>query len=285
VFDLQLDAEAPGQVPRGEHPVDGAGREHRPAAQQHRVGEAVRHFLHVVGDEHHHRRLGVAGQRGEPAQQILAAAQVEPGGGLVEQQELGVGHQRPRDLHPLALALGQGGELAPDQVRAAERIQEFHRPGHVTGVVVLLPPAEDAVRRGEHEVDDLFAGRDLFGDRGAGQPDPGAQLEQVDLAERLAEHLDRALAREHRGGRHLEQGGLARAVRADQDPALVLVRRPVHVTQQDRRVTPHLDATQPQYLVGHRAPFLRAAPARCPAETEPMPCWLRGVQGVPAGRD
>src|SRR5271168_2682337 len=48
VLDLQLDAEAPGQVPPGEHLLDRPGRQHRPAAQQHRVGEAVRDLLHVV---------------------------------------------------------------------------------------------------------------------------------------------------------------------------------------------------------------------------------------------
>src|SRR5580700_7579135 len=77
VLDLELDAEAPGQVPRGEHLVDRPGRQHRPAAQQHGVGEAVRDLFHVVGDQHHHRRLGVAGELGQPAQQVLTAAQVQ----------------------------------------------------------------------------------------------------------------------------------------------------------------------------------------------------------------
>src|SRR6266568_4600049 len=183
VLDLQLDAEAPGQVPRGEDLLDRAGREHRAAAQQHGVGEAVGYLFDMVGDQHHHRRLGIAGQLGEPPQQVLAAAQVEPRGRLVEQQQLRVGHQRPGDLRP--------------------------------------------------------------------------QVEDVNLAEALAEDLDGALGGEHQGGGHLEQGGLARPVRPDQDPPLVPVCRPVHVAQQDRRVPADLDAAQPQHLVGHRAPFLR----------------------------
>src|SRR5580693_2009546 len=182
VFDLELDAEAPGQVPRGEHLVDRPGRQYRPAAQQHGVGEAVRNLFHVVGDQHHHRRLGVVGELGQAAQQVLAAAQVQARGRLVQQQQLGVGHQGPGDLNPLALPLGQGGELAPDQVRAAERVEQFDGAGDVGGVVVLLPPAEDGVGGGEHQVDDLLVGRDLLGDGGAGQADPGAQVEDVDLA-------------------------------------------------------------------------------------------------------
>ena len=194
-----------------------------------------------------------------------------PAAALVEQQKLRVGHQGPGDLHPLALALGQGGEPAPDQVRAAERVEQLDGAGDVRGVVVLLPPAEDGVGGGQDQVDDLLVGRDLFGDGGAGQPDPGPQFEEVDLAQALAEDLDRALTREHRGGGHLEQGGLARAVRSDQDPAFVLVRRPVQVAEQDRRVLGRtLNAPQPQHLVGHQVPFLGTAPdPRMARQTEP----------------
>src|SRR5712691_8249424 len=143
VLDLQLDAEAPGQVPRGEDLLDRAGREHRAPAQQHRVGEAVGHLFDMVGDQHQDRKLGIAGQLAQPPQQVLAAAQVEPGGRLVEQQQLRVGHQRPGDLHPLALALGEGRELAPDQVRAAERVEYHDRAGDVGRAVFLFPPAQD----------------------------------------------------------------------------------------------------------------------------------------------
>ena len=66
-----------------------------------------RELLDVVGDQHRRRRVGVGGEPGQAAQEVLAAAEVHAGGGLVEQQQLGVGHQRAGDLHPLALALAQ----------------------------------------------------------------------------------------------------------------------------------------------------------------------------------
>jgi hypothetical protein len=260
VLDLQLDAEALGQVPLGEDLRDRPGGEHRAPAQQHRVGEAVGHLFDMVGDQHHHRRLGIAGQLGEAPQQVLPPAQVEPGGRLVEQQQLGVGHQRPGDLHPLALTLGEGREPAPDQVRAAEGVEDLDRAGDIGRVVLLPPPAEDGVGGGEHQVDDLLTGRHLLGDRGAGQPDPGPQFEDVDLAEPLAEYLHGALRGEHQRGRHLEQRGLARSVRPDQDPPFVPVRRPVDVPQQDRRIPPDLDAAHPQHLVGHPTPLSRSPP-------------------------
>src|ERR1700722_8578164 len=282
VLDLELDAEAAGQGPRGEHLIDRPGRQHRPAAQHHGVGEAVRDLFHVVGDQHHHRRLGVAGELGEAAQQVLTAAQVQARGRLVEQQQLGVGHHGPGDLNPLALPLGQRGELAPDQVRAAERVEQFDGAGDVGGVVVLLPPAEDRVGGGEHQVDDLLVRRDLLGDGGAGQADPGAQVEDVHLPQLLAEHLDRALGREQRGRRHLEQGGLARAVRADEDPALVLVRRPVDVAQQDRGVPADLDPAEPQHLVGHQgAPFSLLSLETEPTSPDPARPRLSGRVLVP----
>ncbi|GMA84928.1 hypothetical protein GCM10025868_01780 [Angustibacter aerolatus] len=60
----------------------------------------------------------------EAAHEVLAAAEVEAGGGFVEQHELGVGHQRAGDLHPLALALAQRAEGAVGQVRDAERVEQ-----------------------------------------------------------------------------------------------------------------------------------------------------------------
>src|ERR1700744_2014232 len=62
-LDLQRNAEAPGEVLRGKDVLDGARGKDGAAAQQHRMGEAVWHFFDVVGDQHHHRRLGVVCQR------------------------------------------------------------------------------------------------------------------------------------------------------------------------------------------------------------------------------
>ena len=215
---------------------DRPGGQHRAPAQQHRVREARRDLLDVVGDQHHHRRARITDQPGDPAQQVLPAAQVQPGRGLVEQQQLRVRHQGPGDLDPLALAFGQGREPAPDQVRAAERVQQLDRAGHVGGVVILGGPAEDPVGRGQHQVDDLLRGRHPVGDGRAREADPGPQVGRVGVLQALAEDLGRARGRGQQRGRHLEQRGLAGAVRADDHPALVAVHGPVDVTQQHRLV-------------------------------------------------
>ena len=102
---------------RGQHVVDQPRRDDEAVAQQQAVRDAGRDLLDVVGDQHHGRRVRVGGQRGQPADQLLPPGQVEPGRRLVEQQQLRVGHQRPGDLHPLALALATacrtGGRPGP----------------------------------------------------------------------------------------------------------------------------------------------------------------------------
>ena len=257
-LDDQRQAEALGQVRLGEHLRDRARGQHRAPAQQHRVGEVLGHFLDVVGHHHHRGRQRVTGQHGHPLQQVLPAAEVQPGGGLVQQKQLGVGHQRPRDLHALALPLGQGGEPAPDQVRAAERVQELDRAGDVGGLVVLLPAAHDRVGAGEHQVDHFLGRRHPVRQRGAGQADPRPQLEHVGLAEPAAQDLGTALGREQLAGDDLQQRGLPGSVGADDDPALVVMDGPVHVAQQHGPAAPDADTAQPHHLVGHPAPSTAA---------------------------
>ena len=78
-------------------------------------------------------RGGVGGQRRQRGDEVLAPAEVEPGGGLVEEQQLGVDHQRPRDLDPLALALAQGAEGALGELRVRRARPAGSRRGRGRG--------------------------------------------------------------------------------------------------------------------------------------------------------
>src|SRR5215831_18515887 len=259
VFDDERDAEALGQVPLREHRRQRPGREHRAPAQQHGVGEPLGDLLHVMGDHHHGGRSPVQGEVGDPPHEIFPAAQVKARGRLVEQQQFGIGHERTGDLNALALALRQGGEPAPDQVGAAQRVEQFHRPGHIGGLILLFPPPDDRVGGGEDEVDHLLPRRHLVGDGGTGQADPRAQVEDVGRAEPLAQDLRRSLGGEQLGRRHLEQGGLARPVGADHHPPFVVVDRPGDVAEQHGPAPPDADTLQADYLVGHPAPSSAAS--------------------------
>ena len=205
------------------------------------MGEAGRDLLDVVGDQHGGRRLGVHGQHRQRGDQVLAPAEVEAGGRLVEQQQLGVGHQRPGDLDPLALALAEGAEGAVGQVPGPELGEQLVGALVVELVVALTPATDDGVRRRDHHVVHPFAARDLLRDGGAGQPDPGPELEHVDGAEDLAQdahHSGRGV--DLRGG-DLQQRGLAGPVGPEDHPSLVLLDRPVHAFDQGGLAPAHGD--------------------------------------------
>ena len=203
-----------------------AGVNHLALGQDQAVREAVRDLLDVVGDKHQRRSVGVGGQVGQPGHQLLAAAEVKPGGGLVEQQQLGVGHHRPGDQHPLALAFGERAVGAFGEVLGAEAFE--HVDGLlVVDVLILLPPAaHHRVAGGDDQVAHHFLLGHALGERRAAQPDTRAQFGHVDAAEPLAEHERRARRRVLHGRGDAQQRRLARPVRPDDHPAFVEFDRP-----------------------------------------------------------
>ena len=97
--------------------------------QQQHVGEADRDLLDVVGHQH---VGGVAGSTARAVQrgdQLLAAAEVEAGCRLVEQQQPGRGHQRAGQQHALALARREQPEALVGHGGAAHRSRAGRGPG------------------------------------------------------------------------------------------------------------------------------------------------------------
>src|SRR4051794_14306949 len=184
-FDHQRQPEGPREVVGGQGDLERARRDDAPLAHEQDVGEGRGDLLDVVGDQHECRRVGVGREGAEAGDEVLATAEVEARRRLVEQHQLGVGHQGSGDLHPLALTLAQGPEGPVGQVPGPEGGQQLVRPGMVEVVVLLAPAADDAVRRGDHDVADPLAGRQPLGDAGTREADPGSQLEDVDGAEHL----------------------------------------------------------------------------------------------------
>src|ERR1041385_5404378 len=132
---------------------------------------------------------------------------VEPGGRLVEEEELGIGHQRAGERQPLLLA---AGELADPGVAL---LAELHRGEHVvdgTGTAVEAPEELDRLRHGE-----------LLGELGLLERDPEALAERARIPPPgLSEHPD--LPRVGRGEAFadLDGGGLAGAVGPEEAEAL-----------------------------------------------------------------
>ena len=219
--------------------ASGPCRDDPAVREEQRVREPLRDLLDVMRDHDDRRRRGRRGVSAEEPEELLACAEVEARGRLVEEQQFGVGHDRARDLHPLLLAVGEAAEATLGESLEAPLLEHALGTAEVDLLVFLVPAAGDRVGRGEHDIEHGLVARDLAGHRRGGEADHGPELEDVDLAERLLEHVGGALRRMHRGGRDLQQRGLARTVRPEDDPALVGVDAPRHRVEDQIAVADH----------------------------------------------
>ena len=195
-------------------------RDDLPGPQQQRVREAGRDLLDVVGDHDGHGRRRILREDGQGADELLASAEVQAGGGLVQQQQLGVGHERTGGQHALALACRERRERALGEVVDAERGQQLAGAVEVHLVVLLAPAAGHAVAGGDDDVEGLLRLGDGLGELLAGEADEGAQLEHVGAAQALAEDVDAARRRVQARGQEAEHRGLAGAVGTQHHPPL-----------------------------------------------------------------
>ena len=191
-----------------------------------------RDFLEVVGDKHDGGSGVVAGQFAEAVHQILASAQVQPGGRLVQQQQFGVGHERAGDLDALALTLGQRGERPVQQRTHSPVVQQAESTAFVVLLVPFAPAARDSVGGRDDDIEHFLVLGDLGGQGGGGQADPGPQFEDVHGAENFLQDPGLAARRVEPGGRNLEQSGLASAVGSEDHPALAFPDLPVDLAQE-----------------------------------------------------
>ena len=165
------------------------------------VGQLVR-LVEVLGREQHRRAQRHHAADGLP--HVRPAARVEPGGGLVEEQDGRPGDEPGRDVEAAPHPAGVGGDLAPGGVVEVEGGQQLGRPRPRRRGRQAVQPAE------HHEV--LAAEEDLVEGRGlSDQPDgradlagPGADVEAGDRGLAL---LDAG-----QGGQGVDGGALAGAV-------------------------------------------------------------------------
>ena len=71
------------------------------------MGKSVRDFLHVVGNHDNRRGIRIQCQVPEVAHEVLTAAQVHAGGGLIQDEQLRVGHERTGEDDALLLTFGE----------------------------------------------------------------------------------------------------------------------------------------------------------------------------------
>ena len=189
--------------------------------------DPVGHLQHrpdVVADEQHGEpQLGA--QRAQPVEDVPLHHDVQAGGRLVEQHQLGPQGERQRQRHPLLHAAGQLVRIgAQHPRRQRHHLQERDRP-----VVHVLPHLVRGERVGElrlhpdHRVERVHAALEDRREVGPAQP---AQLGEagrghVDAVERDGAAGDPAGRREQPQDR-VAQGGLAAARLAEQADELAL---------------------------------------------------------------
>src|SRR5665648_480659 len=168
----ELDAERLGQVLGGQDVGQHPGRADAPSPEQQGVREADGDLLHVVGDQHRHRRAEVAGQLRQGLQELLPPAEVQARGGFVEQQQLRIGHQRTGDLGALALALAERPERPVGELADAEDVQQGVCTLVIERLVRLAPATGRPVRGGEHDVEHSLGPRVGVASAALADPNP-----------------------------------------------------------------------------------------------------------------
>ncbi len=230
------------------------GRDDLPVAQHERVREPGWDLLDMVGDEHDGRRSWLAGEDGQVVDETLAGAQVEARRRLVEEQQVRVGHQRPGDRRAPALAGRQRRVVVIGHLSDPQPLEQVAGARPVV-LVVDVPPRLGGGMAGRHHQRDrgqVATQRAL--DRCARRADPLAELARVDGAVARPENRHRAGRRPQLEADHRQEGGLARTVRAEHDPALTGPDRPVERTEDRPSGTPNLEAANrdDRVGVGHR---------------------------------
>lgn len=166
-----------------------------------------------MGDVHDGDPVG--GQGGDGTEQVVDLVRVEGGGRLVHHDQPYVVGERARHGDDLLLGGGEGADAAARvDLGVAEPLQEGGGPGPLPAAPYdearggRLVTEEDVLRDGQpfHEVEFLVDGGDTQAHRGDRRSEP----------DRLAPPGDLPAVGLVDPGEHLDEGGLARAVLAEQ---------------------------------------------------------------------
>ncbi len=213
---------------------------------RHPVGDAA-HDAEVVGDEEHAHALGAL-DVGEKRENLGLDRDVERGGRLVGDQDVGVVGERHGDHHPLALAAGEHVRVV---AQPALGIADADLVEQVDDALRRRPPGEALVQR--------EALADLLLDA----------VQRVERGHRLLEDEADVVAAHAAQGGGVRAGHLAVAV-ADRAGDVGVVGQQAHGGQRRDRLARTALADQRERLAG--------------AQLEADACARRGSRGLPARR-
>ena len=237
-----------GEVLRGEHLRGRSAAHEAPVEADHPVGVA-RHHRQVVADQQE-AEAGVALDLGQEVAELLFPGDVDAGDRLVEQQDVGRVPQREGEQHPLELPAREPAQGALEEVGDAGPLEAL--PGDLPG----------AAGGAEEDGAPLGGEREEVEHRDRHVRVQGKPLRHVPDAGSALAVLRRAAETDFSRVRHLaqdreEQGGLSRAVGADQGGDLpapdvgVDPRKDLHPSLPDGQVA-DLERVE-MFAHGHRA--------------------------------
>jgi len=185
-----------------------------PAGHQHRHTVAERLSLTAVVSHEHGGDAIVTQDGRDLRQEIGARGRVEPGERLVEQEHLGLEHERARQRHALRLASRERSRPLTSERRDREPLE----PALDARAAIVRAAAEREPQR--HVLGDGHVGQERMLEDGRHPPALGQRVRGVGRAP--AKPND-ALARALEQSGDAQQRRLAAAVRADHDQDLALV--------------------------------------------------------------
>jgi hypothetical protein len=190
--------------------------------------------------------VGSAARPARRATRSSRAPKVEPGGGLVEEDEAGLAPQGPGQQDPLALAGGQGPERPVGQALDTGAGQQGQGRGAVLVAVAVPPGLQRRLPGGHDHVEDADVAAQEVGERRADQADAGPVAADVHPAQAPPEHVDLAGGGVEVEGGHPQQRRLARPVGAEDRPALARADGPVDAVEDGGAVADQGDAGEAQ---------------------------------------
>src|SRR3972149_2261657 len=145
---------------RLDHPLVGLDQSGRPlgdllpVVQDEDLLRNPHHHLHVVLDDEDGLPLGP--KLPDRFQQVVQERAVDPRGGLIQEDQLGIGHQDPDELQELLLAVGEVAGIFPLEAVELDEAEEVQ--GAVMGFPPLSPGDDEQVLQRRHlrkDPDDL----------------------------------------------------------------------------------------------------------------------------------
>ena len=190
-------------------------------------------LLHMMRDEDQRRPALLGGEPSEGPKETFAGDGIKSGARFVEDQHPGIRHEGAGDEHLLALALAEHPPRTSREASDTHPRETAFRLGRVGG----RPPAPIAELRGFAAQDGVhggFLGGHLTRESAAHHADVPAKFLPVGGAVALSQHLDLAVRGCEVGHDGRQQGGLPRAVGAEDRPMLAPADTPCHLRQDAR---------------------------------------------------